>query len=181
MRDSSRYPLDRTQLRSDRKRGAVAMDTGESPPTGLVLVEPWESTPGTRPQRLNVGKSSIRSVGYQDLIGNPLVVGAIATAATCFIIALVWIALSLRRASPELLQLMTFQRMGILQRATMAICASFIIEMILLVIVFADFVLPMAVLAAGAGVSGILFWYAIYLYARAFHVPRSPKHEEPQG
>jgi hypothetical protein len=31
----------------------------------------------------------------------------------------------------------------------------------------------MAVLVAGATISTILFWYAVYLFAKAFHIPRA--------
>lgn len=108
----------------------------------------------------------------QELIGSPLLTAAVTAVTITLAAAVAWLTYSIRRATPELLQVQVFRKLNLLQNSVLAMGVALVLGMVLVTLFLAGVDLP-ALAWGGAGVvAGILFWYGMYEYSTVFRVPK---------
>ncbi len=108
----------------------------------------------------------------QQLIGTPLITMVVATIAATLALAVVWMAYSVYRMTPELLQVQLFRKHRLLENSVLFMGVGLIVGMVLLTLFVSNLALPDLVWIGIALVPGVLFWYGLVQYSRVFHVPR---------
>lgn len=109
----------------------------------------------------------------RELLGNPLIVAAVAAATATFGLAVAWLTYSIYRVTPELLQVQIFRKLKVLRNSVLFMGLALILGMVLITLFVSNAALPDFVWGAGSGAAAILFWYGMFGYASAFRIPRS--------
>jgi hypothetical protein len=106
------------------------------------------------------------------VLGNPILIVAVASVTAACAAAIAWMAYSVYRMTPELLQVQLFRKHRLLENSVLLMGVGLVIGMVLMTLFVSDVTLPDLAWAAVALVAAILFWYGLVQYSRVFHVPR---------
>lgn len=112
----------------------------------------------------------------QEVLGNPLLIAAVGATTVTYAIAVAWIASTIYRAPPDLLQVQLFRKLRDLQNSILLMGIGLVVGLTLTTLFIANLGLPDYAWVAGAAVAAVLFWYGLFRYSSVFRVPRdAPK------
>ena len=124
---------------------------------------PW---PGAAPE-----------VDASQVIGNPLLTLGVSIITVTYVLAVAWMSYSIRRVTPELLQVRVFHKMRELHNSVRFMGLGLALGMALLTLFVSNLDLPEAAWGVAAAAAAIVFWYGTLEYSRVFHVPRRSARE----
>lgn len=107
------------------------------------------------------------------VLGNPLLILGVASVTVAYALAVAWMAYSIRRVTPELLQVRVFHNLATLQNSVLFMGMGLSLGMVLVTLFLSNLDLPVVAWAAVAALAAGVFWYGTLQYSRVFHVPKA--------
>ena len=109
-----------------------------------------------------------------EVVGNPLLIAGVASVTVTYVLAVAWMSYSIRRVTPELLQVQVFHKLKSLQDSVLFMGLGLSVGMVLVTLFLANLDLPGFGWASLGALAAGVFWYGTVQYSRVFHVPRGP-------
>src|SRR5574340_1363941 len=106
------------------------------------------------------------------LVGNPWVTAVAAAVTTAYVAGVAYMAYSIYRTTPELLQVQVFKKLRILQRGVLSTALGLMDWMVFSTLFMANVALPDVVWAVGAGAAAALLGLGMFWYSNVLSVPR---------